>query len=249
MNSTRRALARNFVVNARSLAPVSGVITAIPVVLVFALGLSLHNPRGAISMAVGANLVAIVSLVGAPKLPLRLAVLDALGLGVSVFLGTLTSGHPWLHTILLVPLSFAAGMAVVFGQTQAVLGSQAIVAYLVLGRFTGSPLTAVHLGLLVTVGALVEVTALLVLRLPPTLRYQRTMVASALAHLADYATTPAEESAFGVLSSIDEAQRVLSPMSLFGRNDDRDLRAIVDQTRRARLDFTTLAGLRAPGPH
>jgi uncharacterized membrane protein YccC len=233
-----------FEVNLRSLAPITGIITAVPVVFVFALGLSLHNPRGAISMAVGANLVAIVSLVGAPKLPLRLAVLDALGLGFSVFLGTLTSAHPWLHTTLLVPLSFAAGMAVIFGQTQAVLGSQAIVAYLVLGRFTGSPLTAVHLGLWVSVGALVEVAALLVLRLPPTLRYQRSMVATALASLAQYATTPAEESAFSVLSSIDAAQRVLSPMSLFGRSDDRDLRAIVDQARRARLDFTTLAGLR-----
>jgi uncharacterized membrane protein YccC len=245
VSNTRRVITSTFDVNLRSLAPITGIITAVPVVFVFALGLSLHNPRGAISMAVGANLVAIVSLVGAPKLPLRLAVLDALGLGFSVFLGTLTSAQPWLHTTLLVPLSFAAGMAVIFGQTQAVLGTQAIVAYLVLGRFTGTPLDAVHLGLWVSVGALVEVAALLVLRLPPTLRYQRSMVATALANLAQYATTPAEESAFGVLSSIDAAQRVLSPMSLFGRSDDRDLRSIVDQARRARLDFTTLAGLRA----
>lgn len=245
MNKTRRTIASAFEVNLRSLAPITGIITAAPVVFVFALGLSFHDPRGAISMAVGANLVAIVSLVGAPRLPLRLAVLDALGLGFSVFFGTLTSGHPWLHTTLLVPLGFAAGMAVIFGQTQAVLGSQAIVAYLVLGRFSGSALTAVHLGLLVSAGALVEVAALLVLRLPPTLRYQRSKVANALASLANYATTPAEQSAFGVLSSIDDAQRVLSQMSLFGRSDDRDLRAIIDQARRARLDFTTLAGLRA----
>ncbi len=245
VNNSRRVVARAFEINLRSLAPVTGLITAIPVTIVFALGLGLHDPLGAISMAVGANLVAVVSLVGAPKLPLRLAVLDAVGLGVSVFLGTLTSGHPWLHTTLLVPLSFAAGMAVIFGQTQAVLGTQAIVAYLVLGRFGGSALTALHLGLLVSAGALVEVGALLVLRLPPTLRYQRTKVANALASLAQYATTPAEESAFGVLSNIDDAQRVLSQMSLFGRSDDRDLGAIVDQARRARLDFTTLAGLRS----
>jgi uncharacterized membrane protein YccC len=245
VNNTRRVITSAFEVNLHSLAPITGIITAVPVVFVFAIGLSLHDPRAAISMAVGANLVAIVSLVGAPKLPLRLAVLDALGLGFSVFLGTLTSAHPWLHTTVLVPLIFAGGMAVIFGQTQGALGTQAIVAYLVLGRFTGSPLTAVHLGLWVSVGALVEVAALLVLRLPPTLRYQRSMVATALADLAQYATTPAEESAFGVLSSLDAAQRVLSPMSLFGRTDDRDLRAIVVQARRARLDFTTLAGLRA----
>ena len=244
VGNTRRALQSAFDVNLRSFAPVRGLITAVPVVAVFATGLALHNPRAAITMAVGANLVAIVSLVGAPKLPLGLAILDAVGLGLSVFFGTMTGAHPWLHAVLLVPWCFAAGMAVVFGQTQAVLGTQAIVAYLVLGRFSGSALTAVHLGLLVTLGAILEVAALLILRLPPTLRFQRAMVTTALTNLSEYATTPAEQSAFGVLASIDAAQRVLSPLSLFGRSDDRDLRAIVDQARRARLDFTTLAGLR-----
>ena len=245
MANTRRLISSALEINLRSLAPVTGVITALPVVFVFALGLPLHNPRGAITMAVGANLVAIVSLVGAPTLPLRLAILDAVGMGVSVFLGTLTSGHPWLHTALLAPLCFVAGMAVIYGQTQAVLGSQAVVAYLVLGRFSGSAQTALHLGALVSLGALIEIAALLVLRLPPSLRYQRSVVADVLSDLAHYATSAAEESAFSVLARIDDAQRVLSPRSLFGRTDDRDLRAIVDQSRRARLDFTTLAGLRA----
>lgn len=196
-------------------------------------------------MAVGANLVAIVSLVGAPRLPIRVAALDAVGLGISVFLGIVTSGHPWLHTALLVPLCFGAGMAVIYGQTQAVLGSQVVVAYLVLGRFGGSWQIALHLGALVSLGALIEIAALLVLRLPPSLRYQRSVVAGALSDLARYATSAAGESAFSVLARIDDAQRVLSPRSLFGRSDHRDLRAIVDQTRRARLDLTTLAGLRA----
>lgn len=245
MSSARRALASAFELNLRSLAPAAGIITAVPVVTVFAFGMAIHDPRTAISLAVGANLVAVVSLVGAPRIPLRLALIDALGLGLSVFFGVLTSGHPWLHAGVLVPLCFVAGMAVIYGQTQSVLGTQALVAYIVLGRYGGSPLTALHLGVLVTVGAVVEVAALLVLRLPPTLRYQRGMVATALDNLVLYASTPAEESAFSVLTSIDAAQQVLSPLSLFGRSDNRDLRSIVDQTRRARLDFTTLAGLRS----
>ncbi len=245
MGSVRNAWTGAFEVNLRSLAPVTGLVTAVPVAVVFAVGLLLHNPLAAITMAVGANLVAIVSLVGAPKLPLRIALLDAVALGVSAVVSTLTASQPWLHALVLVPWCFMAGMAVVFGQTQAVLGSQAIVAYVVLGRFAGSALTALHLGLLVTLGAFVEVGALLVLRLPPTLRYQRAVVATALESLAQYATAGAEQSAFDVLARIDAAQRVLSPTSLFGRSDYRDLRAIVDQSRRARLDLTTLAGLRA----
>ena len=240
----RRALRETFEVNLRSLSPVAALITAIPVVAVFGLALALHNPRAAIFMGMGANLVAIVSLVGAPRLPLRLALLDAVALGVCVMIGTLTSSNPWAHIALLAPLSLLAGMAALFGNTQAVMGTQTLVAFLVLGRFSGPLADAFHLGLLVSAGALVEVVALLVLRLPPTLRYQRGAVADALEELGLYATTPAEQSAFSVLKSIDEAQRVLSPLSLLGRSDDRDLRTIIDQARRARLDFTTLAGLR-----
>jgi len=242
---TRGALRSAFVINWRNVSPVAGLITAVPVAAVFAVGLALHSPRAAITMAVGANLVAIVSLVGAPRLPLRLAVVDALGLGVSAFVGTWSESQPWLHAALLVPWCFAAGMAVLFGQTQGVLGSQAIVAFVVFGRLAGPVLADAHLGVMVAFGALVEVGALVVLRLPPSLRYQRATVAEALNLLARYATTPAHSSALGALEGIDTAQRVLSPLSLFGRSDDRDLRAIVDQARRARLDFTTLAGLRS----
>jgi hypothetical protein len=48
----------------------------------------------------------------------------------------------------LVPWCFVAGMMVVFGQTQATIGSQAVIAYVVLGRFAGSPTLALHLSLL-----------------------------------------------------------------------------------------------------
>src|ERR1700731_4568521 len=226
-------------------APIRGVITAIPVVALFAIGLALHNPRAALTMAIGANLVAVVSLVGAPQIPLRLAVLDAVGLGISVTLASATGSQPWLHATLLALLCFAAGMAVIFGQTQASLGTQAIIAYLALGRFSGSPLAALHSGVLVTLGAMVEITAFLILRLPPTLRYQRSMVADALLNLSRFATSGAESSGIGTLSSIDAAQRVLSPLSLLGQSEDRDLSSIVDHARRARLDLTTLAGLRA----
>ncbi len=245
VTAARRALRDTFRVNLRSLSPVAALITAVPVVVVFALALTLHNPRAAIFMAMGANLVAIVSLVAAPRLPLRLAFVDAVALGACVMIGSLTSSSPWVHIALLAPLSLLAGMAALFGNTQAVMGTQTLVAFLVLGRFSGPLAAAFHLGLLVSAGALVEVVALLVLRLPPTLRFQRSAVAEALEALGLYATTPAEQSAFGVLQQIDEAQRVLSPLSLLGRSDDRDLRMIIDQARRARLDFTTLAGLRS----
>ncbi len=134
-------------VDRRLVRPLVGAITAVPVVIVFAVGLVVSTPSVAISMAVGANLIAIVSLVGAPRPPVRLAVLDAVLMSISVFVGTVTGPNPWLHVVVLIPWCFGAGLFVVFGQTQAVVGSQIVVAFVVLGRFSAPPLEALHLSI------------------------------------------------------------------------------------------------------
>ncbi len=46
-------------------------------------------------------------------------------------------------------------------------------------------------------------------------------------------------------ATIDDADRTLSSPSLFGRTDARELRAVLDQARRVRLELSTIAGLRA----
>lgn len=235
--------------------PLVGLITAVPVVALFSVGLLLDSTRGAIAMAVGANLVAMVSLVGAPRLSLRLAIADALTSGLAVFVGIATSTVPWLHTALLVPLCFGAGMLALFGQTQAVVGTQAIIAYVVIGHFPGSSLVALHLSLFVVFGALGEVLALLVLRLPPSLRHQRRRLASAVAAVAQFAASDPHRPAIFVLATLDGAEDSISAPSLFGRTDVTDFRAILDQARRLQLELTTLAGLRVrlltndPGGH
>ncbi|HUX03952.1 MAG TPA: FUSC family protein [Acidimicrobiales bacterium] len=244
MNRTLSALRSSLTIDTTLLAPVVGAITAIPVVGVFAVALSLHNVTAAIAMAVGANLVAVVALVGAPKISLSLAALDALTMGVSSFVGTATGTATWLHVAVLVPWCFAAGMLVVFGQTQAAIGTQAIIAFVVLGRFHGSLAVAAHLSAYVMAGAFVEVAALVVLRLPPSLRFQRGRLANAMDAIAELALLEPSRSAINTLGVVDEAERALGSPALFGRTDVRDLRAVLDQARRVRLELTTLAGLR-----
>ena len=225
--------------------PVVGAVTALPVVAAFVIGLAIGTPRTAIAMALGANLIAVVSLVGAPRLPLRLALIDAVAMGLSVFVGSATGPYPWLHAALLAPWCFATGMLVVFGQTQATVGTQAIIAYLVIGRFSQAPLPSAHTGLLVIAGALIEILALLVLRLPPSLHFQRTQVADGFDALSALALRDPYRSTLDVAATLDGAERALSSPSLFGRTDVRELRAALDQARRIRLDLSTLAGLRA----
>lgn len=226
------------------LTPVTGAVTALPLVVMLAVSLHFSSGSSAIAMAVGANLVAVVSLVGAPRLSLRLALLDAVLMGIAVFIGTITVPSAWLHILLLVPWCFGAGMLVVFGQTQAAIGTQAIIAYVVLGRFAGSALAALHLSLFVVGGALIEVLALVVLRLPPTFRHQRNQIANAFDTVAELARSEPSRPATDFLAAIDTADLALSAPSLFSRSDVQELRAILNQVRRVRLELTTLAGLR-----
>jgi uncharacterized membrane protein YccC len=231
-------------VNVRLITPVAGAVTALPLVCVFVFGLSVGSTKAAVSMAIGANLIAIVSLVGAPRLSIGLAVSDAFAMAASVFLGSVTGPYPWLHAAVIIPWCFAAGMLVAFGKTQATIGTQAIVAFVVLGRFSGTPLNALYLGLLVLAGALVEVAALFILRLPPSLRYQRSRLADGFEALAELSRRDPHISTHDVATNLDDVEGALSAPSLFGRTDVRDLRAVLDQARRMRFELTTLNGLR-----
>ncbi len=226
------------------LTPVRGLVTALPVGACVGVPLLFRQPSTAVVMGVAANLIAIISLVGAPVIPLRYAVADGVLMAISVVLGNLTGSLPWLHLAILVPWCVVAGAAVSLGLTPGVMGSQAIVAYVVLGRFADSPAQAVHIGLLFLAGALIEITALLLLRLPPSLRHQRHTLAAALRTVADYARAPAATSGFPALTQIDQARRVLTSSSLLGRSDARDLRSITEALRRVRLGVVTLNGLR-----
>lgn len=245
MIGLRQAFRSSLKVDLRLIAPVTGAVTAFPVIAIFAVGLAVGNNRAAISMAIGANLVAIASLVGAPRLPVRLAIFDALALGISVFVGTVTGPYAWLHIAVLIPWCFGAGMLVALGPIESVIGTHAIIAFVVLGRFAGSPLEAVHLGLLAMVGALVEILALLVLRLPPSLRYQRRQLADAFDSLATLTERDPTVATSDVALELDRCEQIVSAATLFDRTDAQDLRSILDQAQRMRLELTTVAGLRA----
>jgi uncharacterized membrane protein YccC len=195
-------------------------------------------------MAIGANLIAIVSLVGAPRLSIGLVVSDAFAMAASVFLGSVTGPYPWLHSVVMIPWCFVAGMLVAFGKTQATIGTQAMIAFVVLGRFSGTPMNALDLGLLVLAGSLVEVAALFILRLPPSLRYQRSHLADGFEALAELSRRDPHISTHDVATTLDDVESALSAPSLFGRTDVRDLRAVLDQARRMRFELTTLNGLR-----
>ena len=252
MIAARRASRDALRVELSLVTPVVGAIAAVPVFGLFALGLALGSVRAAITMAIGANLIVVVSLIGGLRLPIAVALLDALGLGVAAFLGSVTGPLPWLHVATMVAWCFAAGLLVALGQVQGVVGTQSVIAFVVLGRFAGPPAAAAQVALFVVVGALAGACSLLVLRLPPSLRHQRSLVAGAFDSLAEFARSEPRRPAAGAATRADAAEAMLSTPVLFGRDDTAVLRSILDEARRARVELSTLAGLRArlgePGP-
>jgi uncharacterized membrane protein YccC len=82
------------------------------------------------------------------------------------------------------------------------------------------------------------------LRLPPSLRYQRSHLADGFEALAELSRRDPHISTHDVATTLDDVESALSAPSLFGRTDVRDLRAVLDQARRMRFELTTLNGLR-----
>ena len=245
MSQTRHALVSSLRVDLDNLTPVTGAIRALPVVACVALGLSIGGSQGAIALAIGANLIALLSLFGRPGLPLKMAVFDTIGIGAAVFIGSATGTILWLHLVTLVGVCFIAGMLVAVGTSQATAGIQAIIAFLVLGRFSAHPRGALELAGLVMLGAAIETAALVLLRVPPSLRVQRARLADAFDALASITERDPARSHIDLTTTIDGAERALRSPGLFGRRDVQDLRAILDQAKRARRQLTAIAGLRA----
>lgn len=229
--SVARSVARESIrVDLARAAPVAGLVRAIPVVTLVAVGLALHNPRSALTLGVGANLVATVSLAGGARVRMSLLILDVFGLGLATFVGSASASNEAVHLVVLWCL--VAGILVLFGISAATAGVQSVIAFVVFGRFVDAPLPALGLAGFVMSGAAIEGAALLSLHLPLTLRLQRGRLSDAFSRLGDLSIDATSTAAVLSAESFDAANAVLTVSTLFGRSDIRSLRTLVDEGRR-----------------
>jgi hypothetical protein len=77
---------------------------------------------------------------------------DAVGMALSTFIGSATGAQVWVHLALLCLWSLVAGLLVAVGRRGAVLGTQAIIAVVVFGRFSQPPAAALGIAGLVLAG-------------------------------------------------------------------------------------------------
>jgi uncharacterized membrane protein YccC len=220
-----------------------GLLAATPVVVVLAVGLAIGNPVAGVTMGAGAMLVGIAWRVTGGRPPVGVMAIDALIMSLSTFVGCVTGSVTWVHLCVLCLWSLIGGLLVSVGNRGGVVGTQAIIAVVVFGRFSEPAPAALGLAGLVLIGGLAQVLMQTIVRWPPPLRAQRAAAASAyreLAKLAKLARATDAVSALGPAEALDDAQASLEAPTLFGDAALTTLRALVSEAYRLRIQLIAL---------
>jgi uncharacterized membrane protein YccC len=117
-------------------------------------------------------------------------------------------------------------------------------AFLIFGRFHESPIGSLKLAGLVLVGGGAEVLFLSLVRWPPAFRTQRDALSAGFRALAASVHGGSGPTTVAAGTELDRVVELLSAPGLFGRDDERSLRGIVDEARRMRVEMAALASLR-----
>jgi uncharacterized membrane protein YccC len=230
----------------------AGLLAAIPVVVVLGAGLALGNPVAGVTMGAGAMLVGIAWRTAGGRPPLAVMTVDALVMALSTLVGCVTGSVTWVHLIVLCVWSFMGGLLVGVGNRGGVIGTQAIIAAVVFGRFSEPAPAALGLAGLVLIGGLAQVLLQSIVRWPLPLRAQRTATAAAYRELAQLALATDDVAALAPAGALDDAERTLATPTLFGDAALMTLRSLVSEAYRSRIQLIGLHALlrqqRPPAP-
>jgi uncharacterized membrane protein YccC len=224
-----------------ALRPTAGVAAGL------AFGVATGHVAAGVTLAVGALVVGVASLIARFKPPVIMLLLTAAATGLSTFAGSLSAhAATWLTVLLLAGWGFAAGLLVVLGQLPAVVATQAVVAYVVFGRFPLAAGAAADQGLLVAAGALVQVVLVSTFRGRGRFRAERRATAAAYAALATTALAPDEPGAsLPAGEAIGEARAVVERSWAGPGSTAREVfRQLLGEAARLRLDLVALGAAR-----
>ncbi len=205
-----------------------------------ALGTITWSAVAGVTMGAGAMLVGIAWRVQGGRPPLAVMATDALVMSLSTFVGSLTGSLPWLHFGLLCLWCLVGGLLVGLGNRGGVVGTQALIAFVVFGRFSQPAGASAGVAWLVLAGGLSQVLFLSVVRWPTPLRVQRSATAAAYRVLAGLAPASWETSTLPAGTALDEAQSTLSSLTLFGDSALMTLRSLVNEGHRLRIELSAI---------
>ena len=227
----------------RAISIQAGLLAAIPVAAVLAIGTVAWSAVAGVTMGAGAMLVGIAWRVGGGRPPIGVLAIDASLMSISTFVGSVTGSVPWLHFCVLCVWSLAGGLLVALGNRGGAVGTQSIIAFVVFGRFSQPAGPALGLALLVLIGGFAQVLFQSVARWPPPLRWQRHATAEAYRALSRLAAATAESSTLPAATALDAAQATLSSPMLFADPTVLTLRSLVNEGQRMRVGLTAIHSL------
>jgi uncharacterized membrane protein YccC len=217
-----------------------GLLAAIPVAAVLALGTVAWDPVAGVTMGAGAMLVGTAWRIRGGRPPLAVLAVDAFVMALSTFVGCLTGSVSWLHLGVLFAWALMGGLLVSLGNRGGVIGTQAVIAAVVFGRFGQPAAASAALAGLVLAGGSAQVLFLSFVRWSGSLREQRTATASAYRLLAELAGGSADTSTLPAAAALDEAGSHLSSLTLFGDPAMMTLRSLVGEGHRMRVGLSAI---------
>lgn len=220
-----------------------GLLAAIPVAGMLTLGTVAWDPVAGVTMGSGAMLVGIAWRIRGGRPPLTVLAVDAFVMALSTFVGCVTGSIPWLHLAVLVVWSLLAGLLVSLGNRGGVIGTQAIIAVVVFGRFSQPAAASAALAGLVLAGGWAQVLFQSVVRWGGSLRAQRGATADAYRALSELAAGSSKTSALPAGAALDDAQSTLSSLTLFGDPALMTLRSLVSEGLRMRIGLSAIQAL------
>ena len=227
----------------RAISVEAGLLAAIPVAAVLAIGTVAWSSVAGVTMGAGAMLVGIAWRVGGGRPPIAVLAIDAAVMSLSTFVGCVTGSVSWLHLSVLFVWSLTGGLLVSLGNRGAAVGTQAIIAFVVFGRFSQPAGASLGLAGLVLAGGWAQVLFQSIVRWPTPLRAQRTATANAYRALSHLATASPETSTLPVAAALDEARAALSSPTLFGDPALMTLRSLVNEGHRMRVELSAIHSL------
>lgn len=219
----------------------AGVVAAVPVAGMLALGTVVGTPTTAVILGAGAMLSGVAWRSGDAPLvpPIGTMLVAAAMLAAATLAGTLTGRWQLIHLGVLVLVCLAAGSATVLGRSGNVVGTQMVIAFVVFGRFPEDFGSALAGAGLVLAGGIAQTLFAFVVAFPRASRRQRDAVATAYRELA-VMTGSSPASGPATARALDQADAVLSAPALFAHPRRTALSDLVDEGRRIRLELLAL---------
>jgi len=226
--------------------PLRGLRSALAVTLALGIGIALRQPAAGVLATVGALTAGTVSLTQGARTPFARMALAGAATALSTTVGSLTAHNLAVELVALAVWAAVAGLLAGSGPAGAVVGVQAVVGLIVLGRFPMSALGAVRSGGEVLLGTAVQLLVCAVLRPPARDTVERQALAALADDLVRWCREPDGTWTGRTATELEEARGLLD------RRPDAagaaPLRALLVSLSRSRLEVSVLGVeyIRAP---